>query len=107
MIDFVGDKITVNLDSLSVLNSQFDGTPIEIDFDGGKEHRLGCDRGHYSTVAAQRAERPVDHRRRQWQFSGHDLKIHSSSDIVNEADGVQITSNGDIEIKSDSRVAVN
>jgi len=74
LIDFVGDKITVDLDSLSVLNGQFAGTPIEIDRNAYRDRlrrregcRLGCDRRYCSSVIAQRAERPVDHRRRQWQ----------------------------------------
>lgn len=41
LIDFVGDKLTVDLDSLSVLDGQFGGTPIAIDFAGGKDIDIG------------------------------------------------------------------
>ena len=35
--DFIGDKLTIDLDSLSHLNGQYIGTDINIDFAGGKD----------------------------------------------------------------------
>ena len=42
LIDFVGDRLTIDMDSLSVLNGQFAGTTIDIDFAGGKDVDLGA-----------------------------------------------------------------
>jgi len=41
LIDFIGDKVTVDTDSLSVLNARFAGTKIDIDFAGGKDIDIG------------------------------------------------------------------
>ena len=41
LIDFVGDRLTVDLDSLSVLDTQFGGTTVDIKFVGGKDIDIG------------------------------------------------------------------
>lgn len=41
LIDFVGDKLTLDLDSLAVLNGVFGGTTVDIKFVGGKDIDIG------------------------------------------------------------------
>ena len=108
--DLVGDKIKVDTDSLGLLNGHFDGVAIDIDFAGGKD----LDIGHFFGVLLPS---PLDVMNDQLRlnddsnnFSGtlaHSLKIHSSSDIVNDISGIQITSSSDIEIKSDNAVTIS
>ena len=105
LIDFVGDKLTVELDTLAVLDGTFSGTPIEIDFEGGKDIDLGAIFG--VTFPVPLGNDQVIVTANGSTFNNHDLNLHSSSDIVNDATGVQITAGSDIEFKSDSTVTIN
>ncbi|HYC46066.1 MAG TPA: LEPR-XLL domain-containing protein, partial [Burkholderiales bacterium] len=105
--DFIGDKITVDIDSLGVLNGQFAGTTIDIDFNGGKDIDLGDILG---------IELPLDLTNDQLILAGdgplaiaHGTKVHSTSDIVTEgdADGLQATFQGKLEIVSDSKITID
>ena len=105
LLDFVGDKLTVELDTLSLLDGSFAGTPIEIDFEGGKDIDLGAIFG--VTLPLPLANDQVIITGNSGTFNNHDLNLHSSSDIVNDITGVQITAGSDLEFKSDSTVTIN
>src|SRR5262245_4772753 len=105
LIDFVGDRLTVNMDSLSALNAQFGGTAIDIDFAGGKDIDIGNLIG--IPLPAFLGNDQVVLKGDGGSFSGHDFKLHSSSDIVNDNTGLQITASGLVEISSDSKVVID
>ena len=107
--DIIGDKITVDTDSLGLLNGQFAG-PIHIDFDGGKDIDLFSFFGILPPSPLNVFNDQLILSDDSDTFGGsldHALKISSSSDIVNDSTGVQITSSSDIEIKSDNAVTIN
>ncbi len=106
LIDFVGDKLTVDLDSLSVLDGQFGGTTIDIDFAGGKDIDIG-DLIGIGTLPVPLANDQLILTGNGGTFNNHSLKVHSSSDIVNDLSGLQITAGSDFEVKSDSKVTIN
>jgi len=108
LIDFVGDKLTLDLDSLSVLDAQFGGTTIDLDFAGGKDLDIGAIVGIAIPSPLNILDDQVILAGNGGTFANHGLKIHSSSDIVNEAGGVQVTATGgDVEVKSDSKVTID
>src|SRR5262249_22589899 len=113
LIDFIGDTLTVDLDSLSVLNGQFAGTAIDIDFAGGKDIDLGA-------IVGIVIPSPLDILNDQVVLAGtgaggtlqHNLLVHSSSDIADNTDfpgdaatTAVVTVNGDLTVKSDSKIA--
>lgn len=112
--DFVGDRLTIDMDSLSVLNGQFAGTTIDIDFAGGKDVDLGAIVG----VVLPSPSTILDD---QMVLAGtvaggaiqHDVLIHSSSDIADIANAPNppataavATVSGDLTVKSDSRIVL-
>jgi len=106
LIDFVGDKLTVDLDSLSVLDGQFGGTTIDIDFTGGKDIDIGTILG-IGPLPVPLANDQLIVIGNGGTFNNHPLKIHSTSDIVNDPSGVQIIASSDVELKSDSTLTIN
>jgi hypothetical protein len=109
--DIIGDKLTIDTDSLGLLNGRFGGNAVNINFIGGRD----LDLLSYFNITLPP---PLDALNDQMILSddsnsfgdtltGHVLNIHSSSDIVNDATGVQITSAQDIAIKSDSAVTLD
>src|SRR5262245_19328379 len=105
--DFIGDKITIDLGSLSALDGQFGGTTIDIDFAGGKDIDLGTILGLGPSPLDMFANDQLILIGDGGTFNDHPLKVHSSSDIVNDSTGVQITATKDVEIKSDSKVTID
>src|SRR5262249_40821663 len=99
LIDFVGDKLTVDLDSLSVLNSTSGGTTVDIKFVGGKDIDIGNILG-IGTLPVPLANDQLIVTGNGGTFNNHPLKVTSSSDIVNDNSGVQITANSDFELRS-------
>ena len=105
LIDFVGDRLTIDLDSLSVLNGLFGGTAIDIDFAGGKDIDLG-------NILGIVIPSPLDILNDQVILAGngsggavqHALTVHSSSDIADDAAGAVVTVNGDVTMTSDSKI---
>ncbi|MDB5974591.1 MAG: hypothetical protein JWR07_1351, partial [Nevskia sp.] len=105
--DFIGDKLTIDTESLAVLNGQFGANQIEIDFNGGKDIDLGNILG---------ITLPLSIANDQVVLAGdgaativHGMKVHSTSDIVNEhdGDGLKASFVGDLEILSDSKVTID
>src|SRR5262249_29780122 len=86
LIDFVGDKLTVDADSLSVLNSQFASTTIDIKFVGGKDIDIGNILG-IGTLPVPLANDQLLVTGNGGTFNNHPLKITSSSDIANDPTG--------------------
>ena len=105
--DFIGDKLTIDLDSLNVLDAQFAGTTIDIDFAGGKDIDIGSILG-LGPLPVPIANDQLILSGNAGTFAGHALKVHSSSDIVNEAGGVQTTATGGLfEVISDSAITID
>jgi hypothetical protein len=113
--DFVGDRLTIDMDSLAVLNSQYVGTPVSIDFDGGKDVDTGA-------IIGVAIPSPLNILNDQVVLVGtgaggaiqRDVTIHSSSDISDNSDypndpvtSVVATVKGDLTIKSDVKIALN
>ena len=106
LIDFIGDTLKVDMDTLSTLDALFGGTTIDIDFAGGKDFDLGAILG---------ISLPLGLGNDQVVLSGdggtvanHDVKVHSSSDIVNDSSGLQFTvSDNDLDVISDSEVTLD
>lgn len=112
LIDFIGDRLTVEMDSLTVLNGQFSGTPIDIKFAGGKDIDLG-------EIIGVEIPSPLDILNDQVVLVGtgaggtieRDVTVQSSSDIADRSDNPDaaatsavVTLDGDLTIKSDSKI---
>jgi hypothetical protein len=115
LIDFVGDRLTIDMDSLAVLNGQFAGTAIDIDFAGGKDIDLGAIIGVVIPSPLDILNDQVSWPAPRQRHAAARPTLHSSSDIVDDdvdatndpfdAASAIVTVNGDLTIRSDSTVS--
>src|SRR5262249_28580807 len=95
---------------LKVLNGHFNTTTTDIKFDGGKDTDLGQILGipALSSLPLGNDQMILTTDGKTTSLTDHPLKIHSTSDIVNDAtNGVQLTSKSNVEIHSDVSTTID